>query len=168
MKRKPENPRRRLERLLQQFDLDIEHVKREPGAKVDAKTKEGLTPLLQAAQAGYTAIVKLLIDGGANINSRNPKGETPLHLAAKNEDSHRVYDTVALLELKDADVNAADSHGNTVLHHLLRRQLYLHALPVLHREEVNLQGRRDAHGFSDQQKSKGIATKVCGRKEIDK
>jgi|WetSurMetagenome_2_1015567.scaffolds.fasta_scaffold69029_4 hypothetical protein len=49
------------------------------GAKVDAGAKDGITPLLSAAQyCTGTEIVELLIKAGANVNTKAPGGATPL------------------------------------------------------------------------------------------
>jgi len=52
------------------------------GAKVDAGAKNGITPLLSAAQfCTGTDIVELLIKAGANVNTKAPGGATPLMFA---------------------------------------------------------------------------------------
>ncbi len=52
------------------------------GAKVDAGAKNGVTPLLSAAQyCRGVEIVKALIAAGANVNTRAPGGATPLMFA---------------------------------------------------------------------------------------
>ena len=52
------------------------------GAKVDAGAKDGVTPLLDAAQhCKGVEIVDLLIKAGANVNTKAPGGATPLLFA---------------------------------------------------------------------------------------
>jgi hypothetical protein len=52
------------------------------GAKVDAGAKDGITPLLTAAQHCTGAdIVKALIAAGADVNTKAPGGATPLMFA---------------------------------------------------------------------------------------
>ena len=52
------------------------------GAKVDAGAKDGITPLLNAAQhCSGAEIVELLIKAGANVNTKAPGGATPLMFA---------------------------------------------------------------------------------------
>jgi ankyrin repeat protein len=58
-----------------------------------------------------TAIVRLLLDQGANIESRDEEGATPLMVAAEHGQSGVVR---ALLE-KGAEVAARDTYGNTAL-----------------------------------------------------
>jgi ankyrin len=51
------------------------------GAKVDALAKGNATPLHLAAQAGCLDAVKMLLAKGADINSRDSNGRTPLKRA---------------------------------------------------------------------------------------
>jgi hypothetical protein len=52
------------------------------GAKADAGTKDGMTPLLSAAQfCSGVEIVNALLAAGANVNTKAPGGATPLMFA---------------------------------------------------------------------------------------
>lgn len=51
------------------------------GANVDARSKEGLTPLMLAASKGYDEIVLLLKIKGADLNALDAGGRTALQLA---------------------------------------------------------------------------------------
>lgn len=55
----------------------------ERGARVNARTSEGLTPLHMAAQNGNIPIITLLLDHRARINPIDNKGWTPLDRAVK-------------------------------------------------------------------------------------
>ena len=50
--------------------------------------RDGFTPLHVAAFKGYTDVVRLLLNNGADINAVAIGGKTPLHLAheGKNEE----------------------------------------------------------------------------------
>jgi len=48
------------------------------GTDVNAKNRDGVTPLHTAAANDYKEIVELLIVEGANVNAKNVDGWTPL------------------------------------------------------------------------------------------
>lgn len=71
-------------------------------------------PLLRAVERDQTAIVKLLLNYGANSEAKDKKGRTALMTAAwKNH-----YHVLHLLLVHGADVNAKDNRGRNVLHNL--------------------------------------------------
>ncbi|KAK0716128.1 hypothetical protein B0H67DRAFT_464709, partial [Lasiosphaeris hirsuta] len=51
---------------------------------VDAKDKDGRTPLWRAAENGHEAVVRLLLDTGAAVDAKDKDGRTPLWRAAEN------------------------------------------------------------------------------------
>jgi len=68
--------------------------------------------LFDAAKAGDTATIQGLLDQGANANSTNKQGETPLHAAASADQSQ----VAMLLIQKGANVNSTTIGGWTPLH----------------------------------------------------
>jgi ankyrin repeat protein len=83
----------------------------------DAHTGDGgnisLTPLHRAARSGHLEDVRKLLElNDAEIDSRNPRGSTPLLLASE----FGTPDVVQLLLDHNADVNARDGDGDTPLH----------------------------------------------------
>lgn len=84
------------------------------GADVNTGARWGAPPLVIAAHTGNTAIMKLLIEKGADVNAINFNpfgGETALMLAAKEAN----LEIVQLLLTHGADANIAESHGMTAL-----------------------------------------------------
>jgi ankyrin repeat protein len=71
----------------------------------------GFTPLILALQARDTDLIKVLIDAGANVNTPDNLGLTPLFHA-----SHSHAGTVMLINA-GANVNAVDLHGHPSLVH---------------------------------------------------
>jgi hypothetical protein len=62
--------------------LEISKLLLAAGAKVDAGAKNGVTPLLSAAQyCQGVEIIEVLIEAGANVNTKAPGGATPLMFA---------------------------------------------------------------------------------------
>ena len=57
----------------------------EYGATVNEVDDKGRTPLHNAARAGFTEVIKLLLSAGANVNIRMENDATPLALAVKKK-----------------------------------------------------------------------------------
>jgi len=67
-------------------------------------------------------VVRFLLQRfGQGLNQRDIRGTTPLMDAVRAELSH-IEPMIKLLVEHDADVNAQDRDGRTVLHHLVARQ----------------------------------------------
>ena len=88
-------------------------LKRHP--EVDVADGSGMTPLSHAAWKGRGAVVKLLLDAGANIEVRDTYlRQTPLMWAAQMK-SPRHTDAVNALLTRGADTEARDFEGKTAL-----------------------------------------------------
>jgi ankyrin repeat protein len=125
--------------------LDVIAMLLERGAKVDAalraqapyRTKldrggdgvlgAGTTPLIRAAKAGDTAVIKTLLAKGANPKAATRAGVTAVMMAAnvgaREEDmtgraktQQNAIDSINLLLSAGADVNGSDTNGRTALH----------------------------------------------------
>ena len=89
------------------------NITEQPGRKqkMAAPPGEGLGSLLQAIWKGDVFAVKELIDNGVDPNAQTNLGISPLHLAAKKQET----EISSLLIAKGADVNAGGQNGKTAL-----------------------------------------------------
>jgi ankyrin repeat protein len=75
----------------------------------------GETPLHCAAKWNRTKIAILLLDAGANIESRDKGQSTPLHTAI----NYMHFEVVKLFIERKAEVNARDKNNQSPLHYLI-------------------------------------------------
>jgi len=91
-------------------DVELAELLLTAGARVSARTREGVTPLQLAAINGSAGMLGRLIKSGADPNERlTPAGDMPLMLAARTGKT----DAVRLLVEGGADVNAKENWGGT-------------------------------------------------------
>ena len=81
------------------------------GTDMNAKDRNGDSPLDLSANRGHKEITELLIVKGGNINLKGNDGSTPLHLAVLDGR----YEIVGLLIANGADMNAKNDGGETPL-----------------------------------------------------
>lgn len=82
------------------------------GAKVNAKDKNGHSPLYFAAWQGLHSVSELLLDNGAMVNAKDLNRMFPLHFAVSNDNCS----VVELLLNKGAKVNAKNRNCHSPLH----------------------------------------------------
>ncbi len=114
------------------------------GARIDALDRRGNTPLMSAAECDRRAVVELLLKsgatmtlpvaaylgdtdaagrllvGGADVNTKELGGKTPLHMAARQ--GHQAM--AEMLISRGADVNAAGTCRRSVLHSAVENGRY--------------------------------------------
>lgn len=87
----------------------------------------GTTPLIRAAKAGDAAVIRLLLDKGADVRATTSNGVNAVMMAAnvgtKEEDmtgrsktQQHAVDSINLLLAAGTDINGSDTTGRTALH----------------------------------------------------
>lgn len=97
-------------------------------AKADLKRRDylGQTPLFSAVRAGKMDIIRAVLERGADINTQNVYGDTPLHLAARGDGRGAPNaDLLKALIEAGANPNLANARGDLPLHLALRRDIAL-------------------------------------------
>ncbi|NXL50922.1 ASB10 protein, partial [Podilymbus podiceps] len=98
------------------------------GAELEAKNKEGQTPLNAACAQPhpprdmdrYYRVCQLLVESGASVAAADGDRQHPLHLACKNANAQ----VAELLLARGANVNIMNYSGNTALHNILQAAAY--------------------------------------------
>ncbi|MCF6366168.1 MAG: ankyrin repeat domain-containing protein [Bacteroidales bacterium] len=83
------------------------------GANQKISDNNGKTPFYYAIKSRNNKAVKLFIEHGADINTKDLSDNTLLHTAVRNNNS---FDLVKLLLKKGLDINAENSSSETPLH----------------------------------------------------
>jgi hypothetical protein len=87
--------------------IEVCTVLLDAGAEINGSSKiDGCTPLIKAATGGNCAVIKLLLDRGADSSQENHKGETPLVVSEANESAHESGDATTLLRAATGTGNA--------------------------------------------------------------
>jgi len=108
------------------------------GASIEARNKDGLTPLMLSARNGESKLVGYLLDGGADLKARTNAGNTALHLAAMN--NHPAV--VGSLISGGAPKGAKDKQGLTPLMHGCQKG-HIEVLKLLLDLDLDLNARSD-------------------------
>jgi ankyrin repeat protein len=87
----------------------------------DASLGDGATPLMRAAKAADAALMKLLLEKGADPNRAMKNGQTALMVTASRPSraaggAPKTLEALTVLLDRGADVNAATPDGTTALH----------------------------------------------------
>ncbi len=103
------------------YNDDMEAVRAEltNGANVNQPyNASGWTPFMWACKEFYeTDLIKLFLEAGGDVSSRNKDGETPFMIAAKRRSSPA---TLKLLLDAGSDINAQDNKGFTPFMNIVR------------------------------------------------
>jgi ankyrin repeat protein len=113
--------------LMVTHSVEIAKFLIEKGAVTGVRDMGGSTALMYAADVGYTAIVKLLVDHGEDINTRNFEGHTALSLACHGERCGAIDYVNNLLDLgariDQTAIDAAEGDPGLKYFLLYRQQL---------------------------------------------
>lgn len=114
------------------YNDDMEAVRTElaNGANVNQPyNASGWTPFMWACKEFYeTDPIKLFLEAGGDVSSRNKDGETPFMIAAKRRSSPA---TLKLLLDSGSDINTQDNEGFTPFMNIVRHQQALMRLSIL-------------------------------------
>lgn len=81
------------------------------GIDINAKNKDGITALMEAALEGRSNIIKILLEVGADLNILTANGNSALILAAREGNA----DSVQTLIDAGADLNIVNKEGKTAI-----------------------------------------------------
>ncbi len=82
---------------------------------LEAKDAKGRTALSHAAEQGSHRCVSKLLEAGAQCNTVDSKGHSPLFLASMGKGAYHEKTALLLIE-KGADINTLDHLNNSILH----------------------------------------------------
>ncbi|RSL38033.1 hypothetical protein CEP53_015244, partial [Fusarium sp. AF-6] len=115
---------------------DIAALLLDQGAAIEATQSFGATPLDEACWKGHTAVVELLLSRHAKTQVIDNDGWSPIRSATQFERKDIVK---VLLETDDANVNLADTDGETPLHVASRKGYDAIITQLLkHKADVNV------------------------------
>ena len=140
----------KVKELVKQGGIDINAIGRNSGntplhwainvgkvTLVSFNLRTGIPPhfLKPPDKKKYLKIIGFLIEKGADVNIKNIKGDTPLHIAIKNQNT----EIIELLIRKRAKLNVKNNKGKTPLH--LARQSEIVKLLIEKGADVNAKDR---------------------------
>jgi ankyrin repeat protein len=126
----------------------------------------GTTPLIRAAKAGDTAVIRLLLDRGANVKAATANGVNAVMMAAnvgtreedmtgRSKTQQNAIDSINLLLATGADINGSDTTGRTALHGAALWGL-TDVVRLLHQKGANI-NQLDKRGYSPLDTAEGKA-----------
>lgn len=107
------------------------------GADINARNKEGVTPLEIAIQQEDVETTRLFTSHGANIHTQDTNGNSPLTIAFTS--NNEIFEAT----VNESNINTQDSEGNTPLHIAILKDAPLSKIQyiVSLTEDVNIRNR---------------------------
>lgn len=126
--------------LMQTFSQKNAELLIKSGAKVNAKDKQNMTPLIHGALNGATGKCRVLLENGAKMEEKDRNGKTALMWAAE-----RGYAEICVLLIeKGAKADKKDPYGNTALM-IAAKNGRIHACAFLAKISANIE-EKDEEG----------------------
>lgn len=94
-------------------DMKILELLEVPGIDINIRNKYGYSLLHLAVDLNREVVVTALLAKGANVNTTNNVGATPLHTAIRKGSPALIEN---LLNVEDIDISVRDNNGNTPLY----------------------------------------------------
>ena len=128
-------------------DFEMTRILLDYGATVNIEVYpgSGITALAFAARERHTAVVKELLERGANPNIQDTTGRTPLHLAAHQGNTTLVH---LLVNHPRTNVNLRNNEGRTALHLAAQANSLESVSLILSRSPRNINAQEHAHGWT--------------------
>ncbi|KAF9612472.1 hypothetical protein IFM89_000220, partial [Coptis chinensis] len=111
--------------------------------ELEAKNKNGETPLHIAAKNGCSGAARMLLEHGALVEAKANNGMTPLHLAVQHSLQAKDCSTVKTLLEYNADCSVNDNGGLTPINRLSHGNVCEELCELLH---AHLQEQRKCRG----------------------
>ncbi len=116
------------------YNTEIERLINK-GARVDAETTEGATPLIYAVANNHLDAVKSLLSFGPDVNKSTENYQTPLLISSKNQN----VEIAEALIRAGADINKTDQYGAAPLHYaVIYGGFYITDLLLYYQADCNL------------------------------
>ena len=105
------------------------------GANVNLLNNHDSSPLHMATKAGFIELVKTLITKGSDVNAKNKKGETAIHIALDyNKPEYKKIIKTILKEGKNVDLNIKDDLGMSPIEKAVKYQFDNEIINLLRQE----------------------------------